>query len=640
MEINYLKKNILDKKYGRRSFLIGTSQLILVGLLIRQIRQIQLNESEKYKLLAEENRIDIEILPPLRGVIFDKDGKILAKNKENYRIKIFRDKNINLPNVMENLSKLIKIRDERKIEIIKELEKRRSNSSIIIVENLSWIEFKQVLVNLPSLPGIIPEVDLKRFYTQKDLLAHLLGYVGVISPKDLKRFSNDDPILQIQDFKIGKVGIEKGLDSYLRGKVGLSKFEVNASGKIVRKLAEEPSSTGKDIHLTIDTNLQKFTMLRIKEYSASAVVIDLSNGGIISMASNPSYDPNKFIEGISKKDWDMLLQSKNQPLANKAISGNYPPGSTFKMIVAIAALEENLINPEDLFECNGFYELEERKFHCWKYSGHGSTNLLKGIEESCDVYFYNLAERVGIDRIVKTAKKFGIGITPNLPLSGISKGLIPSKSWKKINKNQLWFTGDTLNSGIGQGFMLSTPIQIAIMTARIATGLEIKPSLIKAIDGKPTKYNNYKLLGIKKSTLEIIRQAMFGVVNNKKGTAFNSRLINENKIFAGKTGTSQIRQISEEERSKGIIKNEDLPRNQRDHALFTGYAPFTNPKFSVSIVVEHGGGGGKVAAPIARDILLYALNGALPSLQEYPAEERNNMNSIIKNIKREMLSIL
>ena len=640
MEINYLKKNILDKKYGRRSFLIGTSQLILVGLLIRQIRQIQLNESEKYKLLAEENRIDIEILPPLRGVIFDKDGKILAKNKENYRIKIFREKNINLPNVMENLSKLIKIRDERKIEIIKELEKRRSNSSIIIVENLSWIEFKQVLVNLPSLPGIIPEVDLKRFYTQKDLLAHLLGYVGVISPKDLKRFSNDDPILQIQDFKIGKVGIEKGLDSYLRGKVGLSKFEVNASGKIVRKLAEEPSSTGKDIHLTIDTNLQKFTMLRIKEYSASAVVIDLSNGGIISMASNPSYDPNKFIEGISKKDWDMLLQSKNQPLANKAISGNYPPGSTFKMIVAIAALEENLINPEDLFECNGFYELEERKFHCWKYSGHGSTNLLKGIEESCDVYFYNLAERVGIDRIVKTAKKFGIGITPNLPLSGISKGLIPSKSWKKINKNQLWFTGDTLNSGIGQGFMLSTPIQIAIMTARIATGLEIKPSLIKAIDGKPTKYNNYKLLGIKKSTLEIIRQAMFGVVNNKKGTAFNSRLINENKIFAGKTGTSQIRQISEEERSKGIIKNEDLPRNQRDHALFTGYAPFTNPKFSVSIVVEHGGGGGKVAAPIARDILLYALNGALPSLQEYPAEERNNMNSIIKNIKREMLSIL
>ena len=445
--------------------------------------------------------------------------------------------------------------------------------------------------------------------------------------------------MQIQDFKIGKVGIEKGLDKYLRGQVGLGKFEVNASGKIIRKLAEEPSSSGKDIHLTIDSNLQKFSMLRIKEYSASAVVIDLSNGGIICMASNPSYDPNKFVEGISQKDWDILLQSKNQPLANKAISGNYPPGSTFKMIVAIAALEDNLINPEDLFECNGFYELEQRKFHCWKYSGHGSTNLLKGIEESCDVYFYNLAERIGIERIAKTARKFGIGITPNLPLSGISKGLIPSKSWKKNNKNQSWFTGDTLNSGIGQGYILSTPIQIAIMTARIATGLEIKPSLIKAIDGKPVKYDKHKLLDIKKSTLDIIRQAMFGVVNNKTGTAFNSRLINETKIFAGKTGTSQIRQISEQERNKGIIKNQDLPRNQRDHALFTGYAPFTNPKFSVSIVVEHGGGGGKVAAPIARDILLYALNGALPSLQEYPAEERNKMNSIINNIKREMISI-
>ena len=639
MEINYLKKNILDKKFGRRSFLIGTSQLILVGLLIRQIRQIQLNESEKYRLLAEENRIDIEILPPLRGVIFDKKGTILAKNKENYRIKILRDKNINLPNVMENLSKLINISEERKIEIIKKLEKKRSNSSIIIAENLSWIEFKQVLVNLPSLPGIVPEVDLKRFYTKKELLAHLLGYVGVISRKDLKRISTDDPILQIQDFKIGKVGIEKGLDKYLRGQVGLGKFEVNASGKIIRKLAEEPSSSGKDIHLTIDSNLQKFSMLRIKEYSASAVVIDLSNGGIICMASNPSYDPNKFVEGISQEDWDILLQSKNQPLANKAISGNYPPGSTFKMIVAIAALEDNLINPEDLFECNGFYELEQRKFHCWKYSGHGSTDLLKGIEESCDVYFYNLAERIGIERIAKTARKFGIGITPNLPLSGISKGLIPSKSWKKNNKNQSWFTGDTLNSGIGQGYLLSTPIQIAIMTARIATGLEIKPSLIKAIDGKPVKYDKHKLLDIKKSTLDIIRQAMFGVVNNKTGTAFNSRLINETKIFAGKTGTSQIRQISEQERNKGIIKNQDLPRNQRDHALFTGYAPFTNPKFSVSIVVEHGGGGGKVAAPIARDILLYALNGALPSLQEYPAEERNKMNSIINNIKREMISI-
>ena len=639
MEINYLKKNILDKKFGRRSFLIGTSQLILVGLLIRQIRQIQLNESEKYRLLAEENRIDIEILPPLRGVIFDKKGTILAKNKENYRIKILRDKNINLPNVMENLSKLINISEERKIEIIKKLEKKRSNSSIIIAENLSWIEFKHVLVNLPSLPGIVPEVDLKRFYTKKELLAHLLGYVGVISRKDLKRISTDDPILQIQDFKIGKVGIEKGLDKYLRGQVGLGKFEVNASGKIIRKLAEEPSSSGKDIHLTIDSNLQKFSMLRIKEYSASAVVIDLSNGGIICMASNPSYDPNKFVEGISQEDWDILLQSKNQPLANKAISGNYPPGSTFKMIVAIAALEDNLINPEDLFECNGFYELEQRKFHCWKYSGHGSTDLLKGIEESCDVYFYNLAERIGIERIAKTARKFGIGITPNLPLSGISKGLLPSKSWKKNNKNQSWFTGDTLNSGIGQGYILSTPIQIAIMTARIATGLEIKPSLIKAIDGKPVKYDKHKLLDIKKSTLDIIRQAMFGVVNNKTGTAFNSRLINETKIFAGKTGTSQIRQISEQERNKGIIKNQDLPRNQRDHALFTGYAPFTNPKFSVSIVVEHGGGGGKVAAPIARDILLYALNGALPSLQEYPAEERNKMNSIINNIKREMISI-
>ncbi len=639
MEINSFKKYILDKKYGRRSFLIGTSQLILVGFLIKQMRQIQLNESEKYRLLAEENRLDIEILPPLRGIIFDKKGIILAKNKENYRIRISREKNINLTELIDKLSQLLNISYVRKNEIIHKLEKKRFNSSLVIAENLSWNEFMKVLVNLPSLPGIIPEVNLKRFYTQNDIMAHILGYVGAISPKDIEELSNNDPIMQLQDFKIGKVGIEKGLDNYLRGQVGLGKYEVNASGKIIRKLGEEASSPGKDIYLTIDSNLQKFTMLRIKDYSASVVIIDLSSGGIISMASNPSYNPNKFVEGISQKDWDILLQSKNQPLANKAISGNYPPGSTFKMIVAIAALEENLINENELFECKGFYELEERKFHCWKYSGHGSTNLSKGIEESCDVYFYNLAARVGIEKIAKMANKFGIGISPTLPLSGVSKGLIPTKDWKKIHKKESWFTGDTLNSGIGQGFILSTPIQIAIMTARIATGLELNPFIIKAIDGRPSKNHKQKSLGIRESTLNTIRQAMFGVVNNKNGTAFESRVINKNKLIAGKTGTSQIRQISEDERNRGIIKNEDLPRNQRDHALFTGYAPFVNPKYALSIVVEHGGGGGKIAAPIARDLLLYALNNAIPSINEYPIKERNKINLILKNIKKEMISI-
>ena len=635
MERISFRKTLLDKNLGRRAVLLGMSQLVLVGFLIRQMRELQLQDTEKYQLLAEENRIDIRLLPPLRGIIFDEKGVTLAKNQENYRLRIIQEKAKNPTTVLENISRLILLRDERKREILDELEKKKPYIPVTVVEKISWEDFIRVTVNLPSLPGIIPEVVFKRFYLHEHFLAHVIGYVGGISESDLKTISTVDPILQIPDFQIGKVGVEKGLDSYLRGSVGLSRHEVNAAGRVIRKLNEDPSSSGKDIHLTINAALQEFTMRRIKDLSASVVVVDLETEGISCLVSNPSFNPNHFVEGMSQKDWDALKNSQNQPLANRALSGNYPPGSTFKMIVAIAALEAGLIQPEELVNCSGFYEVGERRFHCWKAVGHGEKNLIQGIQESCDVYFYELALRVGIKRITETAKKFGIGTIFSLPMPGVSRGLLPSKIWKQNNIKEQWVTGDTLNSGIGQGFLLSTPFQIAVMTARLATGLAIKPTLIKAIDGKPINPRNSSVLSIKQSTFSIIRKAMFNVVNEKTGTAYKSRIIDKNMIFAGKTGTSQIREISEAERAKGIKKNEELPRNQRDHALFTGYAPFAVPKYAVSVVVEHGGGGAQVAAPIARDVILFALSGSIPTLNAYPMEQRNDARPILETIREQ-----
>ena len=638
MERSSFRKSLLDKSLTRRAILIGAGQLVFVGFLIRQMRELQLQETEKYQLLAEENRIDIRILPPVRGIIFDETGETVAKNQENYRLSIIPEKAEQPSKVLENISTLINFKDERRNEVLAEISKKKAYIPVKVIENISWKEFVRITVNLPSLPGIVPEVVFKRLYLQKHFLAHVLGYVGPISASDLKSISTEDPILQIPEFQIGKVGVEKGLDPFLRGSVGLSRFEVNATGRMIRKLNEDPSSSGKDIHLTINAKLQEFAMHRINDFSASVVIIDLETGGISCLASSPSFDPNHFVQGMSQKKWDSLRTSENQPLANKAISGNYPPGSTFKMIVAIAALEFNLITPEELINCSGYYEVGERKFHCWKYSGHGEKNLIEGIQESCDVFFYNLALRVGINRIVQVAGKFGIGKKFPLPLPGVSKGLLPSKIWKDTNIGEQWVTGDTLNSGIGQGFLLSTPLQIAVMTARLATGFEIKPTLVKAMDGKPIKEYSMGSLGIKKSTFSVIQTAMFNVVNNKFGTAYKSRVVDQNKTLAGKTGTSQIREISEAERKSGIRKNEDLPMAFRDHALFAGYAPFSEPKYAVSVVVEHGGGGSEVAAPIARDVMLFALSGSMPSLEAYPSSQRNDIYQRLEIIRKKINS--
>lgn len=604
-----------------------------LGILGWRMRKLQIEDSERYRFLAEENRVNIRILPPKRGLVFDRFGHILANNQQNYKLVIIREEAKNTKKVLSELAKIIFLPTKKQELLNREIKKNRAFVPVTVAENLTWKEFAKVAINLPSLPGVVQEVGLSRLYLQEEVMAHLVGYVGPMSKNDLNRLPKDNPLFQIPTFQIGKTGIERELDSDLRGSAGISRLEVNASGRVMRELQRNNETAGKDIQLTVDSRLQNFSMQRMKDHSASAVVMDVTSGDIVSMCSVPSFNPNKIVNGISTKDWNNLLSNKKRPLSNKSVSDAYPPASTFKMIVAIAALQAGIMSPEEKVECNGVYELGDSKHHCWKKEGHGPTNLYEGLKRSCDIYFYEMARRVGIDAIAETAKQFGIASNIAIPVSAISKGLMPTKTWKSETFGQRWLTGDTLNAGIGQGYILTTPIQLTLMTARIATGNLIIPKLISAMNGVQALNQKFQKLDIPERVLREIRNGMAAAVNDRDGTGYKSRIIDKDYRLAGKTGTAQVRRITSLEREEGVTKNENLPWEKRDHALFTGYAPFNKPKYAVSVIVEHGGSGSRVAAPIARDILLFAFHRGIPPLKAYPIKQRKEMNFLFKSLK-------
>ncbi|MEM8699644.1 MAG: penicillin-binding protein 2, partial [Pseudomonadota bacterium] len=376
---------------------------------------------------------------------------------------------------------------------------------------------------------------------------------------------------------------------------------------------------GDDLHLTLDLDLQHAALERLGEESAAAVLMDVHNGDLLALASSPTYDPNPFVLGISHKDFNALRDDDHRPLHNKWASGMYPPGSTFKMIVALAALEAGVVTSGETVFCPGYTELGKRKFHCWRRGGHGWVNLRRSIEQSCDVYFYEIAKRTGIERIAEMSRRLGLGVDLGLPFTALRSGLIPTKQWKLAIHEQDWLIGDTFNSGIGQGYVLATPLQLAVMTARMASGKGLHPRLIRARAGQPEPVLEPLDLGIQPRNMELIRRSMYDVVNSKNGTARRSRIAEQENAMAGKTGTSQVRNITQAERERGVYRNEDLPWHRRDHALFVGFAPYRNPRYAVSVIVEHGGSGSKAAAPIARDILLRALYGPRPPDRAYPA---------------------
>ncbi len=618
MRRNRAENDASHIKLTRRAALLGGAQLLFMGGLAARMRYLQVDQADQFRLLAEENRINIRLIPPARGEIFDRNGMRLAENVPSYRIVMVREDAGDVDAVMARLAQVITIDDETMARAIAEIKRSAPFLPVTIIDDVTWDDVSRVSVNAPALPGVTPEVGLTRVYPRGSDFAHVVGRVGRVSQADLDALENPDQLLRIPQFQIGKINVEAREESLLRGSAGTKQVEVNAAGRVMRELARREGQSGADVQLTVDAKLQGYVQARLTDESAAVVMIDCESGDLVSISSAPSYDPNLFIGGISSKDYDPLLQSKYRPLVNKTVQGAYPPGSTFKMLTAMAALEEGIMGPDDTVYCPGHLEVADRKFHCWKRAGHGWVDLENSLKQSCDVYYYDLALKVGIEKISAMANRFGLGIRHDLALSSVNSGLTPTKEWKRKARGEDWVIGDTVNASIGQGFMLASPLQLAVMTARIATGREVTPRLIKSVDGVEQTSGADGSLGMNENNLRKMRRAMYEVVNDRRGTGYRSRIVADDLRMAGKTGTSQVRNITTAERARGVTSNADLPWERRDHALFVCYAPYDKPRYAMAVLVEHGGGGSTAAAPIARDVMLQALYGGEPPLDAYP----------------------
>jgi len=589
----YSDKKKQLQNLNRRAFFLLLGKLSLFTIIGWRLYRIQIKNSQQYQTLSKNNQIDVKIIYPVRGLIKERSGKIVATNLKVFDLYIIPEHTKNLNETLNILSNYVDINFQKKREIIKLSKKIKKFEKIIIIENLSWKTLELIEANKNYLPGVELIEDFQRIYPENEFFSHLLGYVNKPSKKDLSLpYISNMPLLNI-----GQQGIEKTFNEILVGKPGNKEVEVNSSGRVIREISKQLSFKGGDITISVDRDLQKFSVNRLKEHRAgSIVVMDVSTGEILSMASLPNFNSNLIVKKPNQKYWDSLLKNSLSPLTDRSTQGLYSPGSTFKMIVAIAALKNGAINSQNQFNCEGKISFGDRIFHCWKTNGHGYMDILSAIQESCDVFFYNLSIKVGIDKIAEVAKDFGLGQTYLFNLKNQKKGIIPSKKWKKENLNEKWYGGETLLAAIGQGYVLTTPLQLAVMTCRIASGgMKITPSIIK----NPIK-KNFELIEKYSNEIKIIQKAMFRVVNEKKGTANRSK--SNNFSFSGKTGTSQVKKITLEERESENFRKSEIEWKNRDHALFVGYMPTEKPKYAISVIVEHGGSGASVAAPIAKDV--------------------------------------
>ena len=622
--INFGSENTLikSKLINRRMFLLNTAKAVVFLGIFGRLVSLQINEATKYKTLSDKNRFREWKLAPQRGLIRDFFNKEIASNKKVYQLHITPENSPDLEKLFFRLKTLLSLSDQRIFYLKRKIAKQKPWEPIIVSDNLTWSEFSRINLFLHELQGVEPVVSVARVYDDKSA-AHIVGYVSQVSAKDLqkKEYLRD---MAVTGISVGKTGLEHKLDQKIIGKVGFQRYEVNAFGKRIKQIKVDSGKAGQDFRTTLDLETQKFAGELIKDKAASVCVMDIFNGDLVTMVSSPTYDPNAFVHGIEKKYWEELLSNDKKPLNNKAISGLYPPGSTIKTIVALSALENDVWNPKKYLNCTGVTELYGEKFHCWKKKGHGAVNLRTAIQRSCDVYFYEVARLLGVDRLSETAKKFGLGKKVLTDFVEERAGVVPSTSWKKKYIGKNWYLGETLHSGIGQGYFQSTPLQLCLMTAQIANGgFELKPRIlmqnqknnlkdyIKFKNENPDEplpidllISNFRLKPLfrNQENINFVKDAMYAATNEIGGTSYGSRLSDKKFMFAGKTGSSQIKKFTQLQREMEV-KQKDLDYKDRDHALFVAYAPVRDPKYAISVVVEHGGSGSSSAAPIAKKVI-------------------------------------
>lgn len=589
------------QQFSRRAFVVGGAMGVVGLTLATRMAYLSVWEGEKYATLSEGNRVSLRLIPPRRGWIVDRGGKPLALNQPDYRLELIPEGVIDLEATLAAVTRVLPLTTDDLFRIRADIARQPKYMPVEIAQGLSWETFAAINVNLPELPGLQPLPGFLRVYPGGDAFAHLLGYVGTPTSEQFQR--TRDPLLIFPGFKIGKDGIERRADAQLRGTAGARRVEVNARGRVIRDLDTRPDAPGPTLRLTIDRDLQQYAARRLVDNSASVVVMDCASGDVLCMVSMPAYDPNIFSTRVTAKLWDELQADDHHPLINKSAQGLYPPGSTFKMMTALAILGSG-IAPEQATGCNGRYRLGNATWHCHARRGHGRVDLNAAIPKSCDVYFYTFGRAVGIDAIAATARKFGLGQKFDLPLPGQSAGIVPDTAWKLARYNKSWGIGETLNTAIGQGYLIANPLQLAVMASRLASGTAVEPRLFADVPHVPIPP-----LDIPPEHLAVVRAGMVNVVTGSGGTAKRARLMVEGVQMAGKTGSAQVRSISKADRRAGRTKSELQPWKYRDHGLFVAFAPADAPRYAISVVIEHGNHGA-AAAVIARDVLTYLFEPA------------------------------
>ncbi|MBU2587498.1 MAG: penicillin-binding protein 2 [Alphaproteobacteria bacterium] len=583
-----INATILRATFERRAVLIGAVQGGIGALLALRLGYLAIAENEKYRLESESNRVNLTLIPPRRGWILDRNGAPLASNRADFRVDLIPERMHNASATIDRLGELLALEPTRIADIKDKVSTSRGFAPVEVASGLNYEQFAALSVRLPDLPGVVPQRGFSRFYPTASSVGHLIGYVGPASAEEYEKDPN--PILITPGYKIGKDGLEKQFEKGLRGVPGARRVEVTASGRIVRDLETREDVQGAPVRLTIDGPLQDYAARRIGLESGSVVVMDCRTGDLMCMASMPSFDPNSFSDGIGSVEYAMLRDDERVPLRNKVLKGLYPPGSTVKPMVSMALMEQG-IDPHEQVHCGGGLRVGNRVFGCWNRRGHGAVDMARGIYQSCDVYFYTMAQRVGMDPIAAMARRCGMGEEFPLPVTSQFYGTVPDPAWKMKKWGREWQTFDTVNATIGQGYMLSSPLQLAVMASRLATGRHVMPRL--TLDTKPKGFDT---IDFPSEHVEYVRQAMSDVVNGP-GTAGRARLPIKDVQIAGKTGTAQVVSLS-------ISNGRTGPWKYRDHGLFIFFAPFDNPRYAGAVVIEHGGGSG-AAYPIARDVTTF-----------------------------------